>query len=133
MWVRQTHSSHSAHPGLLSYPLGALKQGYREICQGSAPACVGYRGNRCTAPGLATQNSPNPTVQGNVSCFCLFVFVFIFLDLSIYYVCSFLAACMSAGQKRASDPLKDDCKPPCGCWELNSGQPLEEQSAILTT
>ena len=23
-------------------------------------------------------------------------------------------------------------KPPCGCWELNSG-PLEEQSVLLTT
>jgi hypothetical protein len=23
------------------------------------------------------------------------------------------------------------CKPPCGCWELNSG-PLEEQLVILT-
>jgi hypothetical protein len=34
-------------------------------------------------------------------------------------------------QKRASDPIKDGCKPPCGCWELNSG-PLEDQSVILT-
>jgi hypothetical protein len=25
----------------------------------------------------------------------------------------------------------DGCKPPCGCWELNSG-PLEEQSVLLT-
>jgi hypothetical protein len=35
-------------------------------------------------------------------------------------------------QKRASDPITDDCEPPCGCWELNSG-PLEEQSVLLTT
>jgi len=35
-------------------------------------------------------------------------------------------------QKRASDPIKDGCEPPCGCWELNS-RPLEEQSVLLTT
>jgi len=27
--------------------------------------------------------------------------------------------------------IPDGCKPPCGCWELNSG-PLEEQSVLLT-
>jgi hypothetical protein len=26
----------------------------------------------------------------------------------------------------------DDCEPPCGCWDLNSG-PVEEQSVLLTT
>jgi hypothetical protein len=31
----------------------------------------------------------------------------------------------------ASDPITDDCEPPCGCWDLNSG-PLEEQSVLLT-
>jgi hypothetical protein len=35
-------------------------------------------------------------------------------------------------QKRASDPIIDGLKPPCGCWELNSG-PLQEQSVLLTT
>jgi hypothetical protein len=30
-----------------------------------------------------------------------------------------------------SDPITDGFKPPCGCWELNSG-PLEEQSVLLT-
>jgi hypothetical protein len=39
---------------------------------------------------------------------------------------------MPAGQKKAPDPITDDCEPPCGCWELNSG-PLEEQSDLLTT
>jgi hypothetical protein len=34
-------------------------------------------------------------------------------------------------QKRALDPITDGCKPPGGCWELNSG-PLEEQSVLLT-
>jgi hypothetical protein len=37
-------------------------------------------------------------------------------------------------QKRASDLIMGDfmgsCKPPCGCWDLNSG-PLEEQSVLL--
>ena len=39
---------------------------------------------------------------------------------------------MSAGQKRAPDPIRDGCEPPCGCWELNSG-PLEEQAMLLTS
>ena len=30
-----------------------------------------------------------------------------------------------------SDPITEGCKPPCGCWELNSG-PLEEQPVLLT-
>ena len=40
--------------------------------------------------------------------------------------------CVSAGQERASDLISDDCEPPCGCWELNSG-PLEEQAMLLST
>jgi hypothetical protein len=35
-------------------------------------------------------------------------------------------------QKRALDPIRDGCEPPCGCWELNS-VPLEEQSVLLTS
>jgi hypothetical protein len=34
-------------------------------------------------------------------------------------------------QKMISDPITDGCKPPCGCWELNSG-PLEEQPVLLS-
>jgi hypothetical protein len=34
-------------------------------------------------------------------------------------------------QKRASDPIKDGCEPPCGSWKLNS-RSLEEQSVLLT-
>ena len=39
--------------------------------------------------------------------------------------------CLQTHQKRASDPIRDGCEPPCSCWELNSG-PLEEQSVLLT-
>ena len=39
--------------------------------------------------------------------------------------------CLQTHQKRASDPITDDCKMPYGCWGLNSG-PLEEQSVLLT-
>jgi hypothetical protein len=35
-------------------------------------------------------------------------------------------------QKRASDPFKGGCEPPCGCWDLNTG-PSEEQSVLLPT
>ena len=31
--------------------------------------------------------------------------------------------------KRMSDPKRNSCDPPCGCWELNS-EPLEEQSVL---
>ena len=34
------------------------------------------------------------------------------------------------GQKKVLDPITDGCKPPWGCWELNSG-PLEEQSVLF--
>jgi hypothetical protein len=39
--------------------------------------------------------------------------------------------CLQTHQKRASDPITDDCEPPCGCWELNS-ETLGEQSVLLT-
>ena len=32
--------------------------------------------------------------------------------------------------KRESDLVTDDCEPPFGCWDLNSGH-LEEQSVLL--
>ena len=37
-----------------------------------------------------------------------------------------------ARQKRAVDLITDGCKPPCGCWELNSGPP-EKQRVLLTS
>jgi hypothetical protein len=56
-----------------------------------------------------------------------------FFFLKIYLcIMSALSACTPACQKRASDPIIDDCEPPCGCWEMNSG-PLEEQSVFLIT
>jgi hypothetical protein len=48
-----------------------------------------------------------------------------FKELFVYFMC------MSTHQKRSSDPITDGYKPPCGCWQLNSG-PLEEQSVLLT-
>ena len=33
--------------------------------------------------------------------------------------------------ERAPDLITDGCKPPYGCWELNSG-PLEKQAMLLT-
>ena len=40
-------------------------------------------------------------------------------------------SCLQTLQKRESDLIRDDCEPPCGCWDLNSGPP-EEQSGALT-
>ena len=45
---------------------------------------------------------------------------------------SALSAWTPVHQKRASDPITDDCEPSCGCWKLNSG-PLQEQPILLTT
>ena len=42
---------------------------------------------------------------------------------------------MPADQKRAPDLITDDCEPPYGCWELNSG-PLDgssDGSAVKST
>ena len=39
---------------------------------------------------------------------------------------------LMTNQKRASDPITQCCKPPCGCQELNSGL-LEEHSGLLTS
>jgi hypothetical protein len=44
---------------------------------------------------------------------------------------SALSVCKPACQKKDSGHI-DDCEPPCGCWELNSG-PLQEQPVFLTT
>ena len=43
------------------------------------------------------------------------------------HICAYICC-----QKRASDPIIDGYKPPCHCWDLNSG-PLEEQPICLTT
>jgi hypothetical protein len=48
----------------------------------------------------------------------------LFFLIYLFYVCEHTV--------RASDPITDGCKPPCGCWDLNSG-PLEEQSVLLPT
>jgi hypothetical protein len=50
---------------------------------------------------------------------------FFFLNLFIYCMKVYYS-CLQTPQNRAFD-----CKPPCGCWELNSG-PLEEQSVLST-
>ena len=42
-----------------------------------------------------------------------------------------LSVCMSAGQKRAPDLIRDGCEPPCGCWELNS-RPLKEEAVLFS-
>jgi hypothetical protein len=50
----------------------------------------------------------------------------------IYFIyVSTLSLSSDTHQKRASNPITDDCEPQCGSWELNS-RPLEEQSVLLT-
>jgi hypothetical protein len=59
---------------------------------------------------------------------------FFFLKIYLFfYLCIWVhRSCLQTQQKRASDPIMNDCEPPCGCWELNS-EPLEEQSVLLTS
>ena len=44
---------------------------------------------------------------------------------------STLYSCLQTHQKRALDPITENCEPSCACWELNLG-PLEEQPVLLT-
>jgi hypothetical protein len=50
----------------------------------------------------------------------------------IYYYMLVCCGCLQTHQKKASDLITGGCKPPCGCWDLNSG-PSEEQLMLLTT
>jgi hypothetical protein len=59
-------------------------------------------------------------------------FFLFFKDLFIIIHKYTVAVFSQTHQKRASDLITDGCKPPCGCWDLNSG-PLGEQSVLLTT
>jgi hypothetical protein len=64
--------------------------------------------------------------------FYIFKF-YLFIYLNIIYLLFLIpvhCSCLQTHQKRASDPITDDCEPPCSCWDLNSG-PLEEQSSAL--
>jgi hypothetical protein len=54
-----------------------------------------------------------------------------FLKDYLFIICTYTVAVFKHPQKRASDLITDDCEPPCGGWDLNSG-PLEEQSVLLT-
>jgi hypothetical protein len=49
-------------------------------------------------------------------------FFFFFLKIYLFIICKYTVAV----QKRESDLVTDGCKPPCGCWDLNSG-PSGEQ------
>ena len=62
-------------------------------------------------------------------CFVSLNFVLFCLKIYLFYV---HCCCLQTHLKRASDPIRDGCQLPCGCWDLNSG-PLEEQSVLLTT
>ena len=42
-----------------------------------------------------------------------------------------MSSCLQTHQKRAWNPITYGFKPPCDCWEMNSG-PLGEQSVLLT-
>ena len=45
--------------------------------------------------------------------------IFFFLRF-IYLLYVSHCSCLPTLQKRESDLIRDSCKPPCGCWDLNS-------------
>jgi hypothetical protein len=54
-----------------------------------------------------------------------------FFKIYLFYICEYTVD-VFRHQERAMDPITDGCKPPYGCWELNSG-PLEQQPVLLTS
>jgi hypothetical protein len=50
----------------------------------------------------------------------------------LFYVYGYTDAVFRHTRRGHLIPLQmvDDCEPPCGCWELNSG-PLEEQAVLF--
>jgi hypothetical protein len=54
------------------------------------------------------------------------------MHIYIKHLFTYLLYEYESHQKKASDPITDNCESPCGCWELNWG-PLEEQPVLLTT
>ena len=74
----------------------------------------------------------NPTgawISGGFICPGPLLLFFLFFKILFYVYERVHCSCLLTHQKRASDLITDDCEPPCGCWELNSG-PLEEQSVL---
>jgi hypothetical protein len=59
----------------------------------------------------------------------LFLFIYALVGFVLFCVC--LLSHMYVSVKGSDLGVKDSCKLPCGCWELNSGL-LEEYSVLLT-
>jgi hypothetical protein len=80
-----------------------------------------YKGCVCFSSGVINGQRQEETLHQD------FFFRFIYL----LYVYKVHCHSLQTHQKRASDAITNDCEPPGGCWELNSGS-LEEQSMLLT-
>ena len=50
----------------------------------------------------------------------------------LFHICEYTVAVFRHTRRGIQMPIIDGCKPPCGCWDLNSG-PLEGQLVLLTT
>jgi hypothetical protein len=78
---------------------------------------------------LSFFTSTEPTLSGNLKRESFFKELLIYWFILCAYV---YYSCLQAHQKRTSVQIIDGCKPPYGCWELNSG-PLEDQPVLLAT
>ena len=63
---------------------------------------------------------------------CIYTYIHTYIHKDLFIIIHKYTSCLQMHQKKVSDLITGVCKPPCGCWDLNSG-PLEEQSALLTT
>jgi hypothetical protein len=70
-------------------------------------------------------------VPSHLASFIFFYDLFIYLSILCTLVVV-LPVCLCEDVRFPETELKDSCKLPCLCWELNPG-PLEEQPLLLTT
>lgn len=56
------------------------------------------------------------------------IYIYFYVCFAFVYICV-CTACMpgALGCKKVSDPVKQSCRPPCGCWEPHA-DPLQEQA-----
>jgi hypothetical protein len=58
-------------------------------------------------------------------------YFFLILKIYLFIICVYTVAVFRHIRRGHQIFVMDGCKPPYGCWDLNSG-PLEEQSVLLT-
>ena len=84
---------------------------------------------RCRKPNLDPLQERPVLLTIELSQLSLSLFLSLSPSQELFIICKYTVA-VFRHQRRASHLIMDDCEPPCGCWDLNSG-PSEEQSVLL--